>query len=234
MLASTPQRFGGAAPFLRVWAVRRYAGAGHMQLRAVIFDLGGVVLESPIDHFRVHEARSGLPPHFISRLVVATGESGAWARLERGELDMHAFYAAFEAEALAAGARLSAERLMVEIAEVSVIRPDVLDAVRRVRARGLKAAALTNNWPSDDAQSTRTLKLKPEFDVFVESCRVGMRKPEARIYEHACRELGVDASEAVFLDDIGANLKPARAMGMVTIKVSDAAAAIAELERALA
>lgn len=206
----------------------------HMQLRAVIFDLGGVVLESPIEHFRSHETRSGLPRHFISQLVVASGHSGAWARLERGELEMHEFYAAFDAEARAAGAALSAATLMAELAEVSVVRPEMLDAVRRVRARALKTAALTNNWKSNDAHAERTHALKPEFDVFVESCRLGMRKPEPRIYEHVCRLLGVEPAEVVFLDDIGANLKPARAMGMVTIKVTDARTAIAELERVLA
>lgn len=204
-----------------------------MPLRAVIFDLGGVVLESPIEHFRVHEARLGLPRHFISKLVVGAGDQGAWARLERGEIDMNAFYAAFDAEALAAGVELSGATLIAEIAAVSVVRPAMLDAVRRARARGLGVAALTNNWRAADAQTTRTDALKPEFDVFIESCRVGMRKPEPRIYELACSLLGVAASEAVFLDDIGANLKPARAMGMVTIKVEDAALAIAELDRQL-
>jgi epoxide hydrolase-like predicted phosphatase len=205
----------------------------HMQLHAVMFDLGGVVLESPIEHFRVHEGRLGLPRHFISKLVVGSGDDEAWARLERGELTMADFYASFDAEARAAGVDLSAADLMAEIAEVSVVRPAMLAAVRRVRTRGLKVAALTNNWRGEDAQTERADALKSEFDVFVESCRVGMRKPEERIYRYACDALAVQPEHVVFLDDIGANLKPARAMGMVTIKVGKAEAAIDELERVL-
>ena len=57
-----------------------------------------------------------------------------------------------------------------------------------------------------------------------------MRKPDPRFYELACEQLAIAPSEAVFLDDIGSNLKPARAMGMTTIKVTDPTRPIAELE----
>ena len=65
----------------------------------------------------------------------------------------------------------------------------------------------------------------------VESSRAGVRKPEPRFYEIACELLGVEPAECVFLDDLGINLKPARAMGMTTIKVDQPAPAIAELEQ---
>jgi epoxide hydrolase-like predicted phosphatase len=108
----------------------------------------------------------------------------------------------------------------------------MLEAVRRIRARGLRAAALTNNWEGEGAgEGTRALR--PHFDVFVESSVVGLQKPDPRIYEHACRQLGVGPEQAVFLDDIGRNLKAARALGMATIKVADADAALGELERLL-
>ena len=71
------------------------------------------------------------------------------------------------------------------------------------------------------------------FDHVVESSKVGCRKPEPRFYEIACDLLGVEPSECVFLDDLGVNLKPAKAMGMTTIKVGAAEPAIAELERVL-
>jgi putative hydrolase of the HAD superfamily len=69
------------------------------------------------------------------------------------------------------------------------------------------------------------------FDVVIESSKTGIRKPDPRIYEMACEQLGVEAGEIVFLDDLGINLKPAAAMGMTTIKVVDAATAIADLEK---
>ena len=69
------------------------------------------------------------------------------------------------------------------------------------------------------------------FDEIVESSQVGVRKPDPRFYEQACERLAIEPDEAVFLDDLGVNLKPARAMGMTTIKVDDPAVAIAELEQ---
>src|SRR4029077_8192331 len=87
-----------------------------------------------------------------------------------------------------------------------------------------------NNWITEDGG---TGLLRDYFDVFIESAVVGLRKPDPRIYELACRELGVTPPEAVFLDDIGSNLKAARALGMATIKVDDPDTALAELQRAV-
>ena len=168
----------------------------------------------------------------MNRVVVGNGSAGAWARLERGELSMEKFYAAFDRECADAGHALSAQRLMERIALGSQPRPTMLTAVRRIRERGLRAAALTNNWVAEGAEAG-TAALRPHFDVFVESAVVGLRKPDPRIYAHACRCLEIEAHEAVFLDDIGSNLKAARALGMTTIKVADPEAALGELEEVL-
>jgi putative hydrolase of the HAD superfamily len=198
--------------------------------RAVIFDLGGVVLGSPLHAIAALERDEGIPAGFVNRLVASAGPAGAWARLERGELDLEAFYAAFDRECAEAGHALSARRLMERIALASQPRPAMLTAVARIRERGLRAAALTNNW-SGEGDGTRALR--GHFDVFVESSALGLRKPDPRIYEHACRCLAIEAREAVFLDDIGSNLKAARALGMTTIKVSAPEQALAELEAVL-
>ena len=68
------------------------------------------------------------------------------------------------------------------------------------------------------------------FDLVVESSKLGVRKPEPRFYELACEQLGIGPEACVFLDDLGVNLKPAREMGMTTIKVEDPDTALAELE----
>jgi len=198
-------------------------------IRAVIFDLGGVVLDSPIEVFLEFEARHGLVPGFLGRVVVGSGEHGAWAKLERGELDLGAFYRAFDAEIAAAGANLSSASLMAEVAGRTQVRWQMIEAVRRIRASGRKVGALTNNWVSDDGQYERMQALAREFDAFIESCKVGLRKPDPRIYEIACEALGVSPAEAAFLDDIGYNLKAARALGMYTVKVTRPEAALAEL-----
>ena len=204
-----------------------------MTFRAVIFDLGGVVLGSPLRAFREYEAELGLALGTLGGLVNAAGERGAWSRLERGELPVDQFGAVFELEMAAAGAEISAAILMERIATSSGVRPQMVAAVRRLRASGLRTAALTNNWLNAD-QLTKMDTLRGEFDVFVESARVGMRKPDPRIYLLTCEQLGVEPAEAVFLDDMGQNLKAARALGMATIKVDDPDVALRELERTVA
>jgi epoxide hydrolase-like predicted phosphatase len=102
-------------------------------------------------------------------------------------------------------------------------------AVRRIRAANLRTAALTNNWPRVDDRDYPPTGNELPFDVIIESAVVGLRKPDPRIYELVLNKLGVDAPDAVFLDDLGINLKPARAMGMTTIKVGDPDVALAEL-----
>jgi putative hydrolase of the HAD superfamily len=198
-----------------------------MRFRAVIFDLGGVVIGSPLHAIADYERELGLARNAVNRVVVTSGSTGAWSRLERGELDLEAFYPCFESDCAGAGLTIDAREMMRRVAEVAVPRPAMLEAIRRLRAASLKVAALTNNWITDDGG---TGLLRPYFDVFIESAVVGLRKPDPRIYQLACRELAVPPPEAVFLDDIGSNLKAARALGMATIKVDEPDAALAELE----
>jgi putative hydrolase of the HAD superfamily len=199
-----------------------------MPWKAVIFDLGGVVLDSPLQVFAEYERELGLDPHSLNRAIVAAGSGGAWARLERGELSMSQFIAAFDAELAAVQILISAEVLMTKIADNTALRPAMVEAIRTIRRAGLKTAALTNNWVSDD-QTHKMDALRSEFDVFIESTRVGLRKPDPRIYELACSLLEVAPRDAIFLDDIGLNLKAAKALGITTIKVVDAPSALAAL-----
>lgn len=190
------------------------------------------MLGSPPHAFRAYEAERGIEINFLNRMVMRNGRTGAWARLERGELNMAAFMPAFEAEARVDGVAISAVELMERVALASLPRASMVNAVRKLREHGFRTAALTNNWVSED-QTRKMDLLRAEFDVFVESAIEGVRKPDPRIYEIACERLGVAPSEAIFLDDLGPNLKPARAMGMHTIKVDEPEPAIAELERLL-
>lgn len=200
-----------------------------MAFSAVLFDLGGVVLGSPLEAFAAYELELGLPAQALNKAIVAAGVNSAWARLERGELSMAEFFQAFDAELSAAvQVRISAETLMARIADYTQLRPAMLAAIRTIRSAGLKVAALTNNWASED-QFHKMDTLCAEFDVFIESTKVGLRKPDPRIYQLACSGLGVEPGDAVFLDDIGMNLKAARALGMTTIKVVDYRDALNEL-----
>jgi putative hydrolase of the HAD superfamily len=198
-----------------------------------VFDLGGVVFPSPIDGFRVYEREHGLPHRFLSEVVLADPDEGAWSRLERGELSVVEFCRAFETECAAAGRRVDAAALMASISTGFEPRAEMIDALRAIRARGLATAALTNNWAADGGDERTFDALDNLFDVVVESATEGMRKPDPRIYELVCERLGLRPSEVVFLDDLGANLKPARALGMKTIKVGDPGQALADLESTL-
>jgi putative hydrolase of the HAD superfamily len=187
-----------------------------------------VVTGSPQHALARYERDHGLPANAINRAVVSAGATGAWARLERGELTVADFCAPFEADCRACGLELSGAAVMAYIAEAGAPRPRMLEAIRRLRGHGLRVAALTNNWKKHGAGADPH-PLREHFEVVVESSVVGLRKPDPRIYELVCRELGVAPPQAAFLDDIGTNLKAARALGMTTIKVDDPDAALREL-----
>ena len=205
------------------------------KIAAVVFDIGGVVQDSPLHAIARYERERGIEPFAINRVVVAAGEQGAGELLERGELTAQTFVEPFEADCRAHGIAIDGRYLMAKIAETSVPRPVMLEAIRRIRAAGLRVAALTNNWVADtprhgpDGAETARTRLDPHFDVFVESAVVGLRKPDPRIYSLVCEKLGLPPSRVAFLDDIGRNLKPARELGMATIKVNDPEQALREL-----
>jgi putative hydrolase of the HAD superfamily len=205
-----------------------------MAYRAVIFDLGGVVFPSPFEAFDAYDHGNDLKKGTMRALIRRSSETGAWSALERGELGMDEFVTALEAEALEAGFRLDARRLMGLIGSSLGPRPEMSRAIEHIRASGMRTAALTNNWADETRRSTATgLHETGLFDVIVESTVEGLRKPDPRIYALALARLNVLASEAVFLDDLGMNLKPARDMGIATIKVVDPDVALAELEAIL-
>jgi putative hydrolase of the HAD superfamily len=203
-----------------------------VSIRAAFFDFGGVILSSPFEAFNAFEARAGLPRDFIRTVNSTNPDANAWARFERSQVGFDDFCDLFEAECLALGHVVDARALMPLLA--GQIRPEMVEAVRRCREQ-LVTACLTNNWvsfddfPVDPSAGGRDAALL-HFDHVIESSRVGVRKPDTRFYELACETCGVEPSEAVFLDDLGVNLKPAAAMGMTTIKVVDPTHALAELE----
>ncbi len=195
---------------------------------AVLFDFGGVLSEGPFGAFERYEAAHGLAPGFIRTLNATNHLDNAWARLERSDIDFPRFCDEFEAEALAVGGRLDARALFASLG--GELRPEMTEAVRRCRLH-CKTALLTNNFvtPLAHSGSARMGEVLALFDVVVESSVVGVRKPDERFYLLACELLDIPPDRAVFLDDLGVNLKPARALGMRTIKVTDPGRALDEL-----
>ena len=195
----------------------------------MLFDFGGVITDSPFDAFRRYEQDHGLPDGFIRGVNATNHLDNAWARLERNELDFDAFCEAFEAETLAAGGRIDAPDLFAMFS--GQLRPEMVEAVRRC-GEHFKTGLLTNNFvtPISASGYSALAEVLAMFDAVVESSVVGVRKPDERFYLIACDALDVSPRQSVFLDDLGVNLKPARALGMATIKVTDTSSALTELE----
>lgn len=203
------------------------------QFSAVLWDFGGVILSSPFDAFADYEREIGLPAGFIRGLNTKNPHSNAWAKFERSEVSPEEFCRLFEAEARDAGGDLQGERIIACLS--GEVRPAMVTALRNVAGK-YKTACLTNNVkgakraPEKQAAIAEIMTI---FDEVVESSKVGVRKPEPAFYEHACAALDIEPAQAIFLDDLGINLKPARAMGMTTIKVGDPEQALDALEALL-
>ena len=201
-------------------------------IAAVLCDLGGVLVDAPFDAFTALEGESGAARGAVRDINRRNPDRNAWARIERGEITTDEFVELFTDEARAAGHRLPA-RQIIDVVHSITAPADVADAamvaaLRSCQDAGLRLALVTNN--------VRPLGASPEagwlfelFDVVIESCVAGTRKPELEIYRRALNGLGVAAEQAVMLDDLGINLKPARALGMTTIKVVDPQDAAREL-----
>jgi putative hydrolase of the HAD superfamily len=203
-----------------------------VELRAVMFDFGGVISTSPFEAFAHLEAERGLPPGFIRRVNATNPDHNAWARLERSEIGLDAFGQEWSQEASSLGHDLDGRLVLQRLA--GEIRPRMVAAIETCRGAGLKTACLTNNFVSEErAVSPNVARVYELFDAILESRALGVRKPDPRFYELACDVLGVKPTESVFLDDLGVNLKPARALGMYTIKVTDPDEALDELGRIL-
>ncbi len=201
---------------------------------AVIWDFGGVLTTSPFEAFARFESERGLPADIIRRTNAANHLENAWAKFERAEVDIETFDRLFATESLALGAEVRGKDVLPLLA--GDLRPDMVEALRRIRAR-FKTGCITNNLPANAIGSAggRTLyiaEVMALFDHVIESAKIGLRKPDPKIYQMMVEALGVDPAACVYLDDLGVNLKPAREMGMTTIKVVAAKQALAELEAA--
>ncbi|ANK82391.1 MAG: HAD family hydrolase [Rhizobiales bacterium NRL2] len=207
-----------------------------MGIEAVIWDFGGVFTTSPFDRFATFETERGLPKDFIRTINATNPDANAWARFERSEISLDEFDEAFLAEAAAAGHEVRGKEIVALLS--GTVRPEMVRALDRILAHGIRCACITNNVragqgpgiSADEETAAAVADVMSRFELIVESSKVGVRKPDPKIYQHALGELGVAAEAAVYLDDLGVNLKPARQLGMQTIKVAGPEQALGELE----
>lgn len=205
-----------------------------MTIEAVIFDFGGVLTSSPFEAFARFETERGLPIDIIRRTNAANHLENAWARFERAEVDIETFDKLFAEESLALGAEVRGRDVLPLLQ--GDLRPEMVEALKRIKAQ-FKTGCITNNLPANaigsmTGRSLYIAEVMVLFDHVIESAKIGLRKPDPRIYQLMVETLKVDPKNCVYLDDLGVNLKPAREMGMTTIKVTSGAQAITELEAA--
>jgi putative hydrolase of the HAD superfamily len=203
-------------------------------IEAVIWDFGGVLTTSPFEAFARFETERGLPVDIIRRTNAANHRENAWATFERAEVDIESFDQLFAEESLALGAEVRGKDVLPLLS--GDLRPEMIEALRCVAAR-VKTGCITNNLPANSigskgGRSLYVAEVMALFNHVIESAKIGLRKPDPRIYQMMTEALAVDPKHCVYLDDLGVNLKPAREMGMTTIKVLNAPQAIAELEAA--
>lgn len=207
-------------------------------IKAVLWDFGGVFTTSPFEAFARFEKARGLPPDLIRRINSTNPDSNAWARFESSAIDADEFDAAFAQEAAALGHEVRGKDVLQLLS--GAFRPRMAAALAKCK-KHFRVGCITNNMKraqdapppaAGDERAAQTQRTMALFDVVVESSVEGVRKPQPRIYEIACERLDVTPAEAVFLDDLGINLKPARAMGMTTIKVVTEDQALGELAAA--
>jgi len=209
------------------------------EVKAVIWDFGGVVTSSPFDAFARYEAERGLPADTIRRINATDPDGNAWARFERAEIDAEMFDRTFAEEAARLGHDVPGGDVLALLS--GDIRPAMVAAIDAVKSAGLSAGCITNNvragrgagMAADGEKAAAIAAIMARFDHVIESSKAGIRKPDPRIYLMMCDALGVAPSQCVYLDDLGINCKPAAALGMRAIKVTGEAQALADLAQAV-
>ncbi len=206
-----------------------------MTFTTVIFDFGGVVTTSPFEAFNQMEATRGLPHDFVRGINAANPDRNAWAQFERAEITAAEFDTVFAAEAQARGHDLAGADVIKCLS--GNVRPRVVSAMDALKAAGFRLGCITNNVPSGEgpgmaqgsSKAAEVADAMTRFEYIIESSKVGIRKPDPRIYEMMCERLDVAAAHCVYLDDLGINCKPAAVLGMHAIKVSGEAQLLADL-----
>ena len=208
------------------------------RIDAVLFDFGGVFTESPFEAAKTFAVDAGVDPAVMLDTVFGPYDRDCdhpWHRVERGEMPL----AAAREEILELGRSRGFEAelycVLAALGHSSGPRRDFLDRARRLRQRGIASAIVTNNVLEFRDAWRAMIPVDELFDVVVDSCEVGMRKPDPRIFHKALELLGgIPAAHALFLDDHEGNVTAARGLGIRGILVApDPSEALAEFDRLL-
>jgi putative hydrolase of the HAD superfamily len=193
-------------------------------IKAVFWDFGGVITSSPFESFNRYEENNNLPENFLRTVNSTNPDNNAWAKLERSEVNLDEFNSLFEKESKDLGHAIPGKEVIKLLK--GEVRPQMVRALGIIKNQ-LIQACLTNNIQAISGKNNEIMEL---FDFVIESSKENVRKPDPAFYKLACERGEIEPSEAVFLDDLGINLKPAKALGMETIKVTNPDVALTELE----
>lgn len=208
-----------------------------MSIKAVIWDFGGVFTTSPFEAFNRYEASRGLPKDLIRTINATNPHENAWALFERNEIDAAGFDTAFAEEARALGHEVRGADVLPLLS--GDLRPRVVAALAECK-KHFTVACITNNvqgaghgagMAATTEKAAMVAEVMASFDAVIESSKIGMRKPDPKIYEMMCELLKLEAKDCVYLDDLGVNCKPAATLGMTAIKVTSEEQAMADLSR---
>ncbi len=205
---------------------------------AVLWDFGGVITSSPFEAFNRYEADNDLPKDFLRSINATDPETNAWAQLESSQVSVDEFDELFAREAETRGHRVMGKEVLDLLS--GDVRPEMVSALGIIK-QNHRIGCITNNvntgqgpgMAKSSDKASQVAEIMAMFDVVIESSIVGVRKPNPKIYQMTCEQMSIAPEETIYLDDLGINLKPARALGLATIKVLNANQALADLEKLL-
>ena len=221
----------------KVFCLFIYATKGFIiMIKAVLWDFGGVITTSPFKVFNQFEIENNIPRDFIRGINATNPETNAWALFESSRISLEEFDRKFEEETRAAGHPVPGKKVLELLS--GDIRPKMVRALK-ICKQHFTIGCITNNMRSKEGPATaktaektaRVQAIMEMFDVVVESSKEGIRKPDPEIYRIALSRMNAPAEQTAFLDDLGINLKPARVLGMKTIKVLNETQALTDLGR---
>lgn len=204
---------------------------------SIFWDFGGVITSSPFEAFNKFEIKNNLPENFLRKVNSTNPQSNAWALLEQSKISQIEFNELFFQESSDLG--YGVDGLEVLNLLEGDLRLGMVEIIKTLKKKGFTQACLTNNFiPDNDNQPDMIdLNKKTEifnlFDFIFESKEIGLRKPDQAFYDYVLEKVDTSPEKIIFLDDLGINLKPAKAMGITTIKVISESQAKADLENLL-
>ncbi len=204
------------------------------KLDAILWDFGGVFTTSPFENFNLLEERCGAPRDFIRTLNSVNPTTNAWAQFESNQVSLEEFDELFAKESKLAGHEIRGKDVISMLS--GDLRPKMVELLKLCKEQ-YKVACITNNvkagrgpgMSSDDDKASKVSKVMELFDDVIESSVEGIRKPNPEIYKLACQRISVEPDKCLFIDDLGINLKPAKELGMKTIKVLNEAQALKDI-----